>query len=63
MWIAAQHLYGIYNDFKKTINPIHYYDGNGDEFECDDSVISARMADRPPVTSSLNHFSILFRLD
>jgi len=49
MWIAAQHLYGIYNDFKKTINPIHYYDGNGEDFDCDDSIISARMADRPPV--------------
>ena len=50
MWIAAQHLYGIYTDFKKTINPIHYYDNNnGEDFDCDDSIISARMADRPPV--------------
>ena len=50
MWIAIQHLYGIYTDFKKTINPIQYYDNGGDDFDCDDSVISARMADRPPVS-------------
>lgn len=50
MWIAIQHLYGMYTDFKKTINPIQYYDSNNnDEFDCDGSIISARMADRPPV--------------
>lgn len=48
MWIAIQHLYGIYTDFKKTINPIQYYDNGNDDYECDDSVVSARMADRPP---------------
>jgi hypothetical protein len=49
MWIAIQHLYGMYTDFKKTINPIQYYDSNNnDEFDCDGSIISARMADRPP---------------
>ena len=50
MWIAIQHLYGIYTDFKKTINPIQYYDNGNDDYECDDSVVSARMADRPPVS-------------
>jgi hypothetical protein len=49
MWIAIQHLYGMYTDFKKTINPIQYYDSNNDDFDCDGSIISARMADRPPV--------------
>ena len=50
MWIAIQHLYGMYTDFKKTINPIQYYDSNNnDEFDCDGSIMSARMADRPPV--------------
>lgn len=49
MWIAIQHLYGIYTDFKKTINPIQYYDNGNEDYECDDSVISGRMADRPPV--------------
>lgn len=48
MWIAIQHLYGMYTDFKKTINPIQYYDSNNDDFDCDGSIISARMADRPP---------------
>jgi len=48
MWIAIQHLYGIYTDFKKTINPIQYYDNGNDDYDCDDSVVSARMADRPP---------------
>jgi len=28
MWIAIQHLYGIYTDFKKTINPMSYHDSN-----------------------------------
>ena len=51
MWIAIQHLYGIYTDFKKTINPIQYYDNGNEDYECDDSVISGRMADRPPVIS------------
>ena len=51
MWIAIQHLYGIYTDFKKTINPIQYYDNGNEDYECDDSVISGRMADRPPVTT------------
>ena len=50
MWIAIQHLYGIYTDFKKTINPIQYYDNGNDDYDCDDSVASARMADRPPVS-------------
>lgn len=48
MWIAIQHLYGIYTDFKKTINPMSYHDSNySEEYECT-SVVSARMADRPP---------------
>ena len=54
MWIAIQHLYGIYTDFKKTINPIQYYDNGNDDYECDDSVVSARMADRPPVSFLFN---------
>ena len=57
MWIAIQHLYGMYTDFKKTINPIQYYDSNNnDEFDCDGSIISARMADRPPVKTILKLF-------
>ena len=48
MWIAAQHLYGIYHDFKKTIIPTAYHDSNySEDYECS-SEMSARMADRPP---------------
>ena len=60
MWIAIQHLYGIYTDFKKTINPIQYYDNGNDDYECDDSVVSARMADRPPVNLLVKFYIQLF---
>ena len=48
MWIAIQHLYGIYTDFKKTINPLSYHDSHySEEYDCT-SELSARMANRPP---------------
>ena len=59
MWIAIQHLYGIYTDFKKTINPIQYYDNGNDDYDCDDSVVSARMADRPPVSLCQVHMMFI----
>ncbi|CAG5106220.1 Oidioi.mRNA.OKI2018_I69.chr1.g2744.t1.cds [Oikopleura dioica] len=60
MWIAIQHLYGIYTDFKKTMAPVGYRESSyGDEFGCPEvcSVMSARMADRPPsYEHSQQHF-------
>ncbi|CBY36956.1 unnamed protein product, partial [Oikopleura dioica] len=60
MWIAIQHLYGIYTDFKKTMAPVGYRESSyGDEFDCPEvcSVMSARMADRPPsYQHSQHHF-------
>ena len=46
MWIAAQHLYGIYHDFKKTIIPTAYHDSNYSEGQDSKNPAKPKSSDR-----------------
>ena len=46
MWIAAQHLYGIYHDFKKTIIPTAYHDSNYSEDQDSKNLSDPQSPDR-----------------